>query len=191
MGKQVLFVCLFNQSRSLIAEHLLREMLRNQDNASMLDTTVSSAGFIDSEALHWFDTHGIPLPDPFFDQPASPATQIVLLKQGIDVSCHRSREIDKEILDDSDIVIPFFESQKRGIIFLYPEAKPKIFIPKELVSQEVSFVWEDESYDVPLDNSFFDFVNNDIGYAETCMIQLREFLHQALPKILSLLGADT
>lgn len=191
MGKQVLFVCLFNQSRSLIAELFLREMLRNQGNASMLDITVSSAGFLDSETLRWFDTQGIPLPDPVFDQPASPATQVVLLKQGIDISRHRSREINKEILDNSDIIIPFFESQKRGIVSLYPETGPKIFLPKELVSQETSFAWEDESYDVPLDSAFFDFVNNNIGYAETCVRQLEEFLHQALPKILSLLGANT
>lgn len=184
----MLFVCLFNQSRSLIAELFLGEMLRNQDSASTLDITVSSAGFLDSETLRWFDTQGIPLPDPVFDQPASPATQIVLLKQGIDVSRHRSREINKEILDNSDIIIPFFEPQKRGIISLYPEAEPKTFLPKELVSQELSFVWEDGSYDVPLDSSFFDFINNDIGYTETCVIQLREFLHQALPKILSLLA---
>jgi len=157
----------------------------------MPDITVSSAGFLDSESLRWFDTHGIPLPDPVFDQPASPATQIVLLKWGIDISSYRSREIDKEILDNSDIIIPFFESQKRGIISLYPETKPKIFLPKELVSQETSFVWEDESYDVPLDSSFFNFVNNNIGYAETCRRQLEEFLHQAFSKILSLLGAET
>ena len=191
MAKQVLFVCLFNQSRSLIAEFFLCEMLRNQGNASMLDITVSSAGFLDSESLRWFDTHGIPLPNPVFDQPASKATQIVLLKRGMDISRHRSREIDKEILDNSDIVIPFFESQKRGIISLYPETEPKIFLPKELVSQEPSFVWEDESYEVPLDSSFFDFVNDNIDYAETCVRQLEEFLHQAFPKILSLLRANT
>jgi protein-tyrosine-phosphatase len=191
VAKHVLFVCFFNQSRSQIAELLLREMLRNQGGASMPDIAVSSAGFLDSESLRWFDNHGIPLPDPVFDQPAAPATQIVLLKRGIDISSRRSREIDKEILGNSDIIIPFFESQKRGIISLYPETEPKIFLLKELVSQGTSFAWEDESYEVPLDSSFFDFVNNNIGYAETCVRQLGEFLYQALPKILSLLGANT
>jgi protein-tyrosine-phosphatase len=191
VAKHVLFVCFFNQSRSLIAELLLREMLRNQGDASMPDITVSSAGFLDAESLRWFDNHGIPLPNPLFNQPASPATQIVLLKRGIDISSHFSREIDKEILDNSDIIIPFFDSQKRSIISLYPETKPKIFLPKELVNQETSFVWEDENYEVPLDISFFDFVNSNIGYAGTCVRQLGEFLYQALPKILSLLGANT
>lgn len=187
MAKQVLFVCIFNQSRSLIAELFLREMIRNQGDAALSDVTVASAGLLDPESRRWFNSCGVTLPDPLFNKPASPATRVLLSKRGIDISHHRSREVNKEMLDNSDVVIPVEKSLKRGIVSLYPEVEPKVFLPRELVNQELSFIWED-SNQIPLDSSLLDFIDNDIDYTAECARQLEEFLHQAWPQISLLLN---
>lgn len=187
MPKQVLFICIFNRSRSVVAEYLVRNMLDHKGSDYAMNVTVSSAGLLSKGLTHWFHIRNIPLPRPLFNQPPSKAVQTALLKQGIDISQHRSRPVTRAMLERSDIIIPMVSLLKEEIISSYPETEGKVFLPKELLGEEVDFFWEEPSV-APYDRDYLDFVHDDMGYVVAVIDEIDEFLQRALPAILSRLS---
>ena len=190
MPKRLLFVCIFNIQRSVAAEYIFRNMLakKKPDEAKRIE--VMSAGFIGQELNQWFQEKSIPLPDPLFDRPSTERVKAILLERGIDISRHRSRPADRAALQKSDIIIPFLPILKRDILTTYPEGAERIFLPKELLKEEIEFCWGETSA-VPLNGRFFDFVHEESSYVRSVINEVDDFIQRAFPEIVTrLLGVS-
>jgi protein-tyrosine-phosphatase len=82
---RVLFVCTGNTCRSALAEAIARETL---GTLGISDVEVSSAG------VH-----------AWAGAPASDGALLVALENGLDLSLHRARAIDKELLADEELIL--------------------------------------------------------------------------------------
>jgi protein-tyrosine-phosphatase len=82
---RVLFVCTGNTCRSALAEAIARETL---GTLGVSDVEVSSAG------VH-----------AWAGAPASDGALLVALENGLDLSLHRARAIDKELLADEELIL--------------------------------------------------------------------------------------
>ena len=184
MKKQVLFVCIFNVKRSVIAEHLFRKTLNEKGDVLENAIEVSSAGFLGQEISEWFKENQIPYPTPLYHRAPPAYIQKSLLKRGVDLSKHRSKPISKDILDKADLIIPVLEILKRDIVKVFPECEEKIVLPRELIESDKNFFWEDTS-NVPNDKRMFEFAHNDPQYVKTVVNEIEEFIAEAASNIVN------
>ena len=82
---RVLFVCSGNTCRSPLAVAVLRRML---DEAGRQDITVESAGT-----------------GAYDGAPASEGAFLVALEEGLDLSAHRARLLDRELVAEADLIL--------------------------------------------------------------------------------------
>jgi len=109
--KSILFVCTGNTCRSVIAEALLKKMLRDNKRN---DVEVSSAGVTTISGAS-----------------ASQSAKDILAKEGINVSGHLSREITREMLQKSDLILVMERLHESAVLSLAPEVKNRVFLLKE------------------------------------------------------------
>ncbi len=184
MKKQVLFVCIFNVKRSVIAEHLLRISLIEMGEVFTDAIEVSSAGILGEETSKWFEINSIPYPEPLFNRVPSEYIQSILLERDIDLSQHRSRPVTKEILGQVDLIVPLLDILKRDIVAAFPEYEEKIALPKEFIDTDNDFFWEDTS-NVPNDGRMFEFAHNNPHYVNTVINEIEEFVADASTAIIN------
>jgi protein-tyrosine phosphatase len=102
MLDRILIVCWANICRSPMAEGFLKSRYP--------DKCIQSAGI-----------------QAFSDHPADPLSVQVMGNFGIDISLHRSRQLDGALCRDSDLILVMDQSQKRMIVDQYPSVFSKIF----------------------------------------------------------------
>src|SRR5436305_6228267 len=66
-------------------------------------------------------------------EPASANGVDVLAERGLDLSAHRSRIVDRELLEDTDLALAMAREHLREAVLARPEIWPQAFILKELV----------------------------------------------------------
>lgn len=107
MIERILFVCIGNICRSPMAEALLRAKL----GAKAERFHISSAGLA-----------------ALIDHPVTKQAKNLLEKRNIDISRHRARQLNEEIVKDADIIFTMDNAQKQYILKRYPFACGKTFL---------------------------------------------------------------
>lgn len=103
MFDRILVVCVGNICRSPLAEHLLRRGLPHLD--------VSSAGI-----------------GALVDKPADEMASTVALTHGINLEGHYARQLSKELIDQSDLVLVLEPGHKREVTAKYPHASGRVML---------------------------------------------------------------
>jgi protein-tyrosine-phosphatase len=107
---EVLFVCTGNTCRSPMAEGILKKMLKEQGVSTV---GVSSAGICGLDNI-----------------PATPFAIQVARDKNVDISRHLSRQLTKEILDESDLVLAMASEHLDFIRRIDEEANQQAFLLK-------------------------------------------------------------
>lgn len=114
--KRILFVCTGNTCRSIMAEAIFKDCLKNE-NIRNESFTVWSAG-IHAQA----------------GEPASLYSRDVLRdKWGIDIKGHCARLLSGEDVKRADLILTMTASHKFTVVSLFPETRNKTFTLKEYV----------------------------------------------------------
>ena len=108
----ILFVCTGNSCRSVMAKALMEKLVN--------ESGLSDKVHIDSAGTSTFAGIG-----------AAPNTVSVMGEEGIDVSAHIGRNINKDILKRSDMIFVMEISHKDVIINLMPEIKDRVRLLRE------------------------------------------------------------
>lgn len=110
--KTVLFICTGNSCRSVMAEAYLKKLLKEKGRS---DVEVYSAGTMSMTQ----------------NMGATQATIDVLRAEGMDVSGHRSKAVNKVLVKKSDLILVMEKRHEARILELAPEAKNRLFLLKE------------------------------------------------------------
>jgi len=184
----LIFVCVRNRVRSAFAEFLFAKMLAERDERLVNEVKVSSAGFFPQEFKDQLAEVHVSFPDPFYNRPMAQATRSALLKKGIVVSAEwRSKELSPEMVNDADLMITAHPEQKEELINLFPKAQSKIFTIREISKWDGYLVFED-STGLPMDDTFWDYVEENPDYVSKVISETEKTLVRAFPNILKQLG---
>lgn len=111
----ILFICTANICRSPMAAALFRKIV--QEKGISEGWQIESAGT-------W----------PLEGMPAVEKTQKVVRKRGIDISDHRSKGVNCQLLEDFDLILTMEKGQKEALMVEFPEYADKIFLLSEMVN---------------------------------------------------------
>ena len=125
--KNVLFVCTGNTCRSVIAQALFQKL--KEELCPELDYIADSAGIAVD--------HGIS---------ASKEAIFCLAKQGIDVTTHKTKMVDEQLLEKSSLILTMTNQQLNYLKDKYPHARKKIFLFKPF-SHQKKYMKNDEIED--------------------------------------------
>lgn len=113
----ILFICTANICRSPMASALFQKIcLENNDLHSW---RVESAGTWSREG-----------------DPAAEGTKVVMKLQGIDISSHRSRLVQKETIEEFDLILTMERGHKEALQYEFPPQANRIFMLSEMVGLE-------------------------------------------------------
>lgn len=101
--KNILVVCIGNICRSPMGEALLRERLSNE-------YSVSSAGL-----------------GALVNHPADPHSVTIMDELGVDITAHRARQINEQILRENDLILVMTKKQQSHLESEFPFARGKVF----------------------------------------------------------------
>jgi protein-tyrosine phosphatase len=136
-----------------MAEGLLKKYLK--DRADEFD--ISSAGISAMDGL-----------------PASPETIKVMKNEGVDVSAHRSRRLNTELVAESHKIFVMQKMHKDWILRFVPEAKQKVFLLTEFHRPDYGNLTEADIPDpIQMSDSFYE---NVLKVIRDCVAKIAESL---------------
>lgn len=115
----VLFICAANICRSPMAQGLLTAKTMETGEAWMIDSA------------------GIYVKPGF---PPAPYTLEILREKEIDLSAHRSRMVNAELVAQFDLILTMERGQKEALRAAFPQHKHKIYLLSEMVGQNQDII---------------------------------------------------
>ncbi|NQT93285.1 MAG: low molecular weight protein arginine phosphatase [Lentisphaerae bacterium] len=113
MKKRVaLFVCTGNICRSPMAEYMLRDML-GEDSEWVVRSAGVSAG------------NG---------SEATPQAVETMRRDGIDLSAHRSRPVDRSLLEEAELILVMTAGHRDQLLSRFPDIREKLFLLKSFAA---------------------------------------------------------
>jgi protein-tyrosine-phosphatase len=162
-----------------------------ESGRSVHGVKVSSAGFIPQKLRDRLAKVPISFPDPFYNRPMAETARAALLKKGIIVPTGwRSKGLSPEMMKDADLIITALPEQKEELIKLFPKARPKISTTREMSKWDEYLLSEDFT-GLPLDHTFWDYVEENPDYVSKIILETEEALVRAFPNILRQLGLES
>ncbi|VAX35939.1 Arsenate reductase thioredoxin-coupled, LMWP family [hydrothermal vent metagenome] len=107
--KIILFVCTGNSCRSVMAEYLLRDMVRGRDDVEVLSAGTSV----------------------FLKSTASAETIIVLREEGIDALEHVSQPIGTVLLKQADLIFVMTRQHRMQVLERVPQVEKRVYLLRE------------------------------------------------------------
>ncbi len=129
----ILFVCCGNRERSVIAENLFRQRLKNDYSQLSDKINIESAGIFPRSYLEHARKNGVLFEQPYFNKVPNVYAIAFLAKKGMDISSYRSRQINRKMIIEAALILPVDQRIKDEILQIYPESLGKIFTLKEFV----------------------------------------------------------
>ena len=188
MPKLVLFLCVLNRGRSVIAEHLFRKILRENYPDLTPQVEVSSAGMVTRELLQLIKKEGMPIQRPFFGLPPHENIISFMSQKGIDISPHRSRGLNRVLAEKAALIITTYDFQRDNILSSYPSTKGRVFAFREFVGVDSLPALERRRVlAVPPKNPGDPFAPED-KHVEKIIAEIEGYLAQNMPAFLSFLS---
>ncbi|PKN23146.1 MAG: hypothetical protein CVU64_24220 [Deltaproteobacteria bacterium HGW-Deltaproteobacteria-21] len=188
--RNVVFVCVANRLRSVFSEFFFEKLLAHtrQELSSLVKPT--SAGFIPATLKNQLQSAHVGFPEPFYHRPMAEIARSALFEEGIVVPQDwRSKKLNGEMIWDADLVITALQDQKEELSTLYSTARSKFYTIREMSGRSDYLLFED--FDgLPMDHTYWDYVEGDPVYVSKIIRETRESLLLAFPKILNHLGLE-
>lgn len=127
----ILFVCCGNRERSVIAENLLRQKLKDKHSQPSDKADIRSAGIFPRAYLEHAREHGIVFEYPYFGKSPNIYAINYLAQKGIDISSYRSRQLNKNMVAEAGLILAVDRRIRDEILQIYPESSGRIFTFKE------------------------------------------------------------
>ena len=124
--KCILFVCCGNRERSVIAERLLQQRLRDKYPQLMDRVTIGSAGIAPRSLLTFAREQGVIFEYPYFGKKPNLCALEYLAQKRIDVTSYRSRELSRELVMEADLILAIDRQLRDEILHFYPEASGRV-----------------------------------------------------------------
>lgn len=160
--KKILFICTGNTCRSSMAEGIFNHAISQKKESSQFKAFSAGLSALDGDGAN------------------RQAIKVLKDKWNIDISCHNARRISEQDVEDSYIVLTMTREHKNAVIYMFPQAKNKIFTLKEFVSDNKIDVSSSE-YNFALD------ISDPYGMSEQiyarCANEIREAIEKLIVKL--------
>lgn len=136
--KTILFVCRGNIFRSAVSAHMLKAILKKRHLENKIH--VDSAGLISG----WWNGKTLKEIVLNVEPNVMPANLLKSLERiGIKLTEHRTKKVNKNIIEKSSLIFVFEKSQRNKILVEYPDARDKTFVFKEFIGHKEHIDMED------------------------------------------------
>lgn len=190
MKRHVLFVCVRNRVRSVYAEFYLKKLLHETTGDSAEKISIASAGFYPKTLKDILDKARIAPPEPFFGIDMSPVVRRLLQVQGIaSPDGWRSREITREDVARSDLIVTALSWQKEELTGRYAAADNKIYTFREMAAWEGGILFETFE-GLPMNDTFWDRCEEDPPYVTRVIEEVEELMNLGFRNMLRHLDLD-